>query len=135
MKNQKGQSFASFAVGLAFVALLAFLAWMAFWSVYGSSLSTEAINAATTTWNNTTTDSHADIHGQEAIDAKTCLDKHGAAQIWINGRRKAEVCYEGSNFFIRIVDKITGEVTMFKRTGARTLGDVGNYLKASGYTR
>jgi hypothetical protein len=81
--------------------------------------------------------SHAAKHGQEAITAQQCFDKYGVTQQWKRPADgyKANICYLGMQFFIQIVDEQGGEVTKFERKGAKSLGDVGNYLKSTGYRR
>ena len=80
--------------------------------------------------------SHGWIHGADATNADNCFERHGAAQIWFNPTtgRTANVCFEGNNFFIQILDRAGYEVTRFKRNSARSLGDIGKYLKNNGYT-
>lgn len=85
--------------------------------------------------------SHAEVrHGTEAEAAQRCLDKYGPAQTWSKPsmNRMANVCYEGKDFYIQILEKRDGtwyEITKFLRTQAKSLGDVGQYLKSNGYVR
>lgn len=83
--------------------------------------------------------SHAvKVHGAEALAAYSCFEKHpNPAATWKNKNtgNAAKICFEGSNFFIEIVDKIDREITAFKRNSARSMGEVGNYLKAQGYVK
>jgi hypothetical protein len=74
-------------------------------------------------------------HGTDAIDANNCFEKRGVSQTWFNpaNGRTANICYDGPNFFVQIVDKLGYEITRFKKNGANCLGDVGRYLKSGGY--
>jgi hypothetical protein len=140
---QKGQSLVEYAVGLGILALIAMLiiGWM------GTPAGQEMAAAAEQGVSNIMADaavaapavdqgrSHAFKHGAENITAQQCFDRYGVYQQW---RRpadgyKANICFLGTQFFVQIVDETGGEVTKFQRKAAKTLGDVGRYLKDSGY--
>jgi hypothetical protein len=145
LRAQKGQSLTEVALGLGVLALIAFLIIGLMQSPAGQEMQAAAeqglsnimADAAVAAPARDLGRSHAAKHGEEAITADQCFGKYGVYQQWTRPTDgyKANVCFLGTQFFIQIVDEAGGEVTKFQRKAARSLGDVGDYLKSSGYKR
>lgn len=133
---QKGQSMTEVALALGVIAVL-ILALMAVLAPKGDPSPAARDLAARVDMSV----SHAEVrHGTEAEAAQRCLDRHGPAQTWSKPsmNRMANVCFEGKDFYIQILEKRDGtwyEITKFLRTQAKSLGDVGQYLKSNGYVK
>ncbi|TRZ51168.1 hypothetical protein D4S03_05515 [bacterium] len=76
-------------------------------------------------------------HGPMALSAQNCFNGSGTIRTAFldpETGRKASVCEMAGKFFVSIDDRNGNNITMFRRDFARSVRDVADYLRRSGFT-